>query len=347
MPKKQTKNTRKTGRLSVTLKKRVSASVAFKELVVAPRLLSYEEAMLRGILENDKKSRTTEYALLFNSVLSNLTKNMQDLYYKFGVSVGRALYRIHETKKRYVWYEDSVADLVSFFEEAGYRSITYNIFPDQVRTNLHDRSHVFLGSNLHVFEAGIMSGFLTAAKGQLVFMDEVSCTHNNKDYCQFLSFNLPQTSNRQTTGKETINKLIEYISNSAKTEHRMEMASEYHMLSALMILDREYLNHIEKIMTYLGAEFGKKLKISKNRKIDINKLEGIIKILNLGRPKVSSIKPLNIRIYFDKVNAKREFVDLSIAFLNGVISDIVDPAKKVDVFGVNKSDGYEVDLVEK
>src|SRR5271155_1020223 len=103
-----------------------------KQITYEPQAsTSYEEALIKGILSNKSIGKTTEYSILFNSVLSTLTPGLKNLHYKSGVSAGRTLYEICKTKKHYIWYEESIADLVAFFEKAGFTGTTYNVYPDR------------------------------------------------------------------------------------------------------------------------------------------------------------------------------------------------------------------------
>ena len=64
-----------------------------------------------------------------------------------------------------MWYEESVADLVRFFESAGFSRVSYSITPRRISIKFHNCDRSDLGANLHTFEAGIVSGSSLRGRG--------------------------------------------------------------------------------------------------------------------------------------------------------------------------------------
>ena len=88
-----------------------------------------------------------------------------------------------------------------FFELAGYGRITYHAFPHVIRIGMHDTLHLSLGMNTHMFEAGLIAGFITASKGQLMHVTERVCSSNSADICEFHSSSSTQvTDNPEVKG---------------------------------------------------------------------------------------------------------------------------------------------------
>ena len=319
-------------------------------MMYEPQISSYEETLLNGIISKRKGLRTTETALIFNSVLSTLTPGLRNLYYRSGVSLGRSLYRLYHQKRRYMWYEESVADLVSFFETCGFSQITYNVFPEKIELKFHNCSKGTLGTNVHVFEAGIVCGFLTTGKQQHVRVQEIACSSNGSDYCHFVtSDSLPLYL--ESNGQEVLQNFIRKISRTIHTrqEPPKSIPEEYYALSSSVFIDPEYQDHINKVVYYLGRQTALNLgEYTKSKSRSTSQTyEGLFHLLNLGELKLKSLRPVNATIHLDRLKAKKEFVDISITFLNGLLSGKLSKNSLLEARTARSGNAYLVKIFEK
>lgn len=286
-----------------------------------------ESALLTSIVNRDDSERVPENAVLFISLLSNLTPGLSDVNRRAGMHVGRHLYSLLSAGRHYLLHEESVADLVKFFEHAGYSRITYNIFPDRIDIQMHDRSHEYIGMDMHSFEAGLISGFLTAAKRQYVNVTEHECSNNGSPYCRFSSsFN----AYREQPKKDAKAALLRFAEHVARQSEKAEKASdirispEYYMLSASTVLDSQYQEEMRHIASYIGSEAGTRLLArasARNTRQAAARVERAIRLLNLGKASVKSLKPIKIDISFDRLHSRSEFVELSLALVNGLLKN--------------------------
>ena len=169
-------------------KPRVRATPRIKRVALptAPSAegLSYERALAKSVLDHDLPLEGEDAATLSIAV-SSLTASLKKLSYNYGMTVGRSVYKLFEERKKYKWYGDSIQDLIMFFEKLGYNYILYKILTDNVEILVHRKNRVGLGCNLHSFDAGVMAGFLGAARGDFVRVSEVSCCNNGAEACKF------------------------------------------------------------------------------------------------------------------------------------------------------------------
>lgn len=295
-----------------------------------PETPSYEEVVLRNIVNNSKKNNVADEAFLMSSTLSSLSGGMKELHYRSGFSIGKALYKINNTKKNYMFPEESVADLVGFFESVGHRYIMYSAYPGSIELKMHDKKVPGMGTNIHSFEAGIISGYLSTAERRYVNVVEESCVNDEGQYCKF-STNYKGEDLAFNGGNEhTLEKLVDHMAEKIKSSHgklnpKSGISNDYYLLSSSLLLDKEYLESIKSIASYMGKSLGAKL-FSPNGKAAssrtaANEIEKTIKMLNLGNAKVMGTKPLHISVSFDRLTSKREFVDVSLSFINGLLSD--------------------------
>lgn len=312
---------------------------------------SHEEAMLESILNRRNEEKVSEEAMTFNSILCNLTKSLSSINRKFGTYTGRHLYSIFRSRKRYVWYEESASDLIKFFEKAGYSNVTYNVFPDFVNIKMYDRSHQNFGMNMHSFESGIISGFLTAAKKHYVGIEEVECSNNGSPHCRFTSsFSSRQIHDAQKIGG-SLEMFAEHIANSAKDMKRQKIhkiAPEYYVLSSSTMLGKAYLQEILHIAFYLGSAISDRLFERGGKGYEkgaIKKMDYIIRLLNLGKPNVKSLKPIKIEVNFDKLHSRSEFVDISMALISGLLKNNV--TGELAVSKEARKGAYKINITEK
>jgi predicted hydrocarbon binding protein len=308
---------------------------------------SYEEVLLNSIISKGRPNEIPECALIFNSVLSGLTPAMRNLHYKSGISAGRLLYRIYQRERRYTWYEESVADLVRFFENAGFSRVSYSIMPERISIKFHNCDRSNLGANLHTFEAGMVSGFLTAGKAQQVQMAEVSCSSNGSEFCHFAS-ELPsaQQKIRETALLEGLAERVKAEAESGK-DGRQHFSEEYYLLGSASLTKSEYASEMNKIIYYMGGMIGSSLGLNTAKlRRSGKKLERLFSLLNLCSMKVKGTSPLACEMQFNSLKAKKEFVDISISFLNGLLKGYATESKTIHSSIAKRNGRYIVRVTE-
>ncbi len=288
---------------------------------------SKESVMLARIVNGENLEQVSENTILFPALLSNLTPSLSDVSRRNGMYVGRQLYSMLKSSNKYIMYEESVADLVRFFEHSGYTRITYNIFPDRIDLHMYDNSHEYIGIDLHSFEAGLISGFLTAAKKQYVDVTEHECSNNGSEYCRFTSLHDPYRQQSQRDAKASILRFVDHVTKRTEQLEKKQLvriAPEYYMLAMSTVLDRPYQEEIQHVASYIGSEIGMRLFTSERTRTSrsaISRIERVMNLLNLGKTTVRSLYPVKIEISFDKLHSKHEFVELAIAFINGLLKN--------------------------
>ncbi len=318
----------KTGfRTSISSTGAAKAEKAAQPLPGAPpRVQTHEEVIISRIMKNESTRLVSENSLLFSSVMSNLTAGLGTLSRRHGSHIGRLIFYDISKEKHYIWYEETVSDLIKFFERSGYRDITYNVFPEMVNIQIHDKPHVNLGINLHSFEAGIMSGFLTAATGRYILMEELECSCNGSDHCAFSTAHAKASYYNQERAKMAVNlfasHIIRQLDKSDKREP-VKAAQEYYTISSHTMLDRGYSEEMEKMAYYIGSKVGYGLFSGKAReapdKAFLESLSELIKLLNLGEPNFKRTKPLSMNVDFGSSHSRSEMVSISLSLIRGFI----------------------------
>ena len=292
---------------------------------------SINEALILDILGNRDSETASGESVLLAQILSSFTKSMRKLSYTAGISNGMFLYRINKLQKRYAWYQDSVKDLSEFFEKAGYMASSYDIFPDKVVIKLYGAGPD-LGGNMHVFESGVISGFLTAAIGHYVPVIEEECRHSGASYCRFSTSNSKSAEGVDEDHLRHINALAKYISDGNPPAKPGKFSKSYLNLIYQVIMEREYLDNMKDLLSYFGKTMLQMFNARKSKKLNVGDLAALaqqnINLLNLGKLNIKSAKALDAELMFDSSQSRSEFVELAVAFLMGVLGkDMVRDAK--------------------
>ena len=314
-----------------------------------PQLPAYGPASYNGALVYDialgvrqDRDRVPEEALLLGHVLLNLTPSSSTLAYRSGFSVGSTLYELELTAHPKPMYGEYVPYLVEFLEHAGYR-VTYSVFPDQSTFRFHGPS-IYLGAKVHTFEAGIIAGFLSAARHTYVGVNERECRNAGARECTFTT---SITAPRQPIGRAEIDRLINHVQAAANSGARSggTFLQSYHALISSAMLDNASLDTLKDLMAYIGSSLRIRFDSMRGRKPGAAKyISNAVSVLGLGAPSISDMRKLGIRLSFGASTSRHGWVELSVAFLNGIIGKGADTTIATES---NKNSLYTITLARR
>lgn len=320
--------------------------VSKKEIYVPPiqEPMSYEEVVIRNIVNNSKGNNVADEAYALTSTLSSLSASLKELQYRKGVAIGKLLYKVKSSTKNYMFPEESVADLVGFFQSAGHKHVTYAAYPENIHIKMHDKRGPNVGASLHTFEAGIISGFLSSALKHYVDIKERSCINDDGPYCMFTVGRGEERLHRGAS-PAALDQLANHIAYSVRftKSRRAIMKNGYYMLESALLFDDAYTESIKSLASYVGRNVGEKL--SHGGKPKLSEIKYAIRLLNFGRPEIVEASPLHMRLSFDGASSKKEFVDISVAFINGFLSNKIDNRTTAEAH--TEKGSYIVDIKEK
>lgn len=320
--------------------KRRNAAVAAMQQSVY-REYGYEEALIKNIVDGSKKDLVPESAITFASSIAALTPSMKRISYNHGQSVGRELYSLLFARRGYRWYMESVADLVTFFEMAGYRNVMYKILTDRIEIIIHKEDHYNMGCTLHSFEAGIIGGFMSAASGNRTIATELSCCNNNGRYCNFSTFLFGED---KSAG---IKDIVKFASVQMGDMTR-SICPEYQLLAMQPLMDKTYSGEVSLLLEQLGRLVSESIKSADPKIKEREKLERASHIcasFGLG-DMAYTLKPAKVEVAFNGVRAKKEFVDISVRFLCGILDATTKKSWTAEVNYSKQSGSYKAVMKE-
>ncbi len=289
--------------------------------------LSYERALAKSVLDHDLPLEG-EDAVTLAAAMSSLTTSLKKLSYNYGLTLGRSVYRIFEGRRHYRWYGDSIQDIVLFFERLGFDYMLYRILTDSVEVSVYRKGRQGLGCNIHSFDAGVLAGFLGAARGEFVRVTEVSCCNNGSDCCRFTT--------AAGTGDPFCTEIgrIAALFRSERSEGRIR--PEYQMLITEPLMRPGYSGQVAAIFSHLGGEAASGLPEGKMTAKAAQRAALVMERFGLGALGYAP-KPRKLEILLDGAKAKKEFVDISISFLNGMMGGRLGGARPQLTKGRNGS----------
>jgi hypothetical protein len=152
---------------------------------------------------------------------------------------------------------------------------------------------------------------------------EKACSSNAADSCEFYSSGSAQDTSKFAV-KGAFDAFVEEVSRHvlqrAEGQNGTGIANEYYALSSLVLLDNRYFREIRAIADYLGARLAAELGIeSMTPRRMFNTVERSVGLLNMGIAKIKTSSKFDITLQFSRLHSRKEFADLSIAFLRGLL----------------------------
>ncbi|MDE1856753.1 MAG: 4-vinyl reductase [Candidatus Micrarchaeota archaeon] len=290
---------------------------------------SLEEILAHRIVSRQVSSRVHEESAILASILSSASPSMRKISYRSGIRVGRLVYAISKGQsKQHAWEYQYLGRLVDFFRNIGYPNTTYSVLPNMLIIDVK-RSRANLGANLHVFEAGIISGFLTAATGRQVNAAEESCCYNGSDSCRFVTSGAQQKeSSDEGVVMSGFGALVAKNAVNVSGRRRVApIAEEYQQLSLSHHMHREVVKSSSYLSLIAGSLIGANL-FKHYREIPLKgngealgAVSKAIELMGLGSPKLMKTGPYCIKVGFSRSNSRREFVEIANSLISGMLSE--------------------------
>ncbi len=310
----------------------------------AYRRASYNSALVYDIAlgAGPGKNRVPEEALLLNHLLLNLTPSSSTLAYRSGLSVGSTLYEIELEAHPRPTYGEYAPYLVEFLERAGYR-VTYSIFPDQFVFRLHGAG-VYLGARIHTFEAGIIAGFLSAAKHAYISVAEQECRNAGARECTFTT---STSATRMSMSRDSISRFVGHMQDIASrgASQGGAFSQSYHALVSSMVLDNVSMDTLKGLMEYMGSSLRTGFDSMQGSKLGKAKyVSNAMSALGLGTPSIGDMRKLGIKLSFSRSTARHGWVEISVAFLDGILGKSAVGAVATES---NKNNPYTITLARR
>ena len=108
-----------------------------------------------------------------HDLLFNISYPTKELAYAYGYMLGQTLYSTN----------NNMISLINLLEKLGLKNIRYEAYPDIVLIKANSKKENI--GKIHIYESGIIAGFLSAHTKLQISVDETSCEFNNDPLCVF------------------------------------------------------------------------------------------------------------------------------------------------------------------
>ena len=268
-----------------------------------------EDMLISGLL--DKSHKHADNGMVVEDLMYNITDAMEYLAYKFGISVGRAVF-VKSSQDENVLFE--------VLEKLGLGRIYYYPSTDQTLIRAHSSAPVIsIGRNIHIYECGIVSGYLSALTGLIINTVEKRCRYNSADSCEFVSTPSMQPV-RHVAGETSPTKIIDAIAEKFKQTRysKQEIRYDYHILPMLPMQEKELLGSMSDLLYIIGRRYAELTK-------EGDSTESLVNIANhfcIRKVEVrrESGEIRNINLKYNNYNSRDAYVTLSSAMFNGFVS---------------------------
>ena len=326
----------------------------------------FEELLINKIIDSKNHDLKTpsiyknkylfSHSILLKNIITNFTNSISDISYKKGIFTGRLLYNEYNKRYNYSEYQNSIWHLVEFLELSGHKHVLFMVFPDKIIIKIYNQKSD-LRSKVHAFEAGLISGFISAAKNRLVSAREVRCVNDGSELCEFVYDEYNTLTPEIKDTESAINKfMLSFFSTDKKKINNKKISIPspsylYNYLSYSPIYFSEELNSsLRQVFAYLGTKFNQNLfkefdTINKNNQKKIfSKMGQIMDLFDVGL-KVRSAKPVNIQLTFNNLNSKMEFVNLLAIFFNNLSQGYLKVPESIEI--KSKNGRYNINIREE
>jgi len=284
------------------------------------------DIMINNIIKSVPEVQVDRNAILLNHVLMNLTKGMRKVSYHngfaIGVKVSGGYGSIYKDKRA------ALSDLTDFIEKIGYASASHEIYRDgKISFFIRSNKGQNIGMNLHSFEAGIISGFLTAITGVYSKVSEQKCQNNNSDLCVFTVSN---TADYEADLHIEPKGLLERLASSLYSDlsrndlsNGTKFSESYYYMLNKVVSDKAYLEYMKDSVRYMGGILGDKIQSAygEDGKSYGKCLQSSVKLLNLGKLSIKNSRNYPIELSFDTINSRQELIEISLALISGMYPD--------------------------
>ncbi len=261
------------------------------------------------------------------NLIYNATPKMAEIGYSFGFSVGREMALKNQAEGEFTKALDRIGLHKSLYYPFNDRLIITSVPSKRVNRNLNH--------NIHVFESGVISGYLSVTTGLKMQTKESLCIHNGSNVCQFVS---APFSPKAITSKTEINNIIDGISHTIINNRYKKLKNEYYrILAYLPLLEHPMSEEVRKLMTISGRRIAE----NSNEKEAHRIIDNIASYFGANSEKISinSKGKSIIRLRYSSYNSIYPYVAMPTALIVGFGSGNFGKDPQVSIL-TNKDNTY-------
>ncbi len=273
---------------------------------IVPRDL--EQILVDRLSQNKSELKISRKALFIPEIIYSSTPSLKELAHSNGFSIGRLLYERSDKTMNSLLFTLEQAGLGKVLYHSSDNFATITAKPKIPEPNVKEM--------IHIYESGIISGFVAAATNLVLNVQETHCVYNGNEMCRFMIQGMePYNSNEATMDPQD---MLEAISKSILSKGTDSKISEEYYLSYVMPLTNPPIcDEISRIMYIAGKNMAAKATPINKDTMDIIKTSfGLKEAKVVGRNRHG---PTRLMVEYASLNSNSQFLYLSQSFLHGLL----------------------------
>lgn len=268
---------------------------------------SQRESALKRITSRPKKAQARSLEL--QDIIYNSAPELRSLAFKSGYNLGAEAYGIAGN--------GGLSALEHLLEHAGMGKLLYHPF-DSMSTFTSYASKSYgenLGLNAHVFEAGLISGYLSAHVGQNVGVQETACKFNGSSHCMFVA-RTGSAVNADAYKRLALPEVLLALRYAILRAGKHSTSKSYYLLAMKPLMEEPVFSEASRFLYLAGKLLIKQFPAEPDRTIT-----RAADFLMISSAKMSSSKRngRTLSLSYDHETSSGRFVDLTTAFISGLI----------------------------
>ncbi len=246
---------------------------------------------------------------MLHASIYNSTASMKRFAYSYGFSVGKEISVISGGK--------GILHLLNVLDNSGMGRMLYTPAGDVaiIKSSTKSKHKLQTGVRMHDYEAGMISGYLSAYTSKTINTTETHCRHSGDEFCQFASNDsFPERLDEDRVPADMMGKMVEMVCDS--TGGPQGKAKSYFLLSVLPVLRRPLIDESSGLMMALGeslALYKRDLQMADA----LSRLASFFDITHQAREKRGVI---TVTLKYLPYNSTSGFVELSTKAFIGFLS---------------------------
>ncbi len=170
------------------------------------KIVDFEDIVAQNMIDKAGKRELTKSALATVEAIYSSSPSLERIAYRHGFSVGKNIF----SKSN-----GTLSALLATLENGGLENILYYPFNDSFVITASGADAKSINRKMHVYESGLIAGYLTAATGTQIFVAETECEYNGNGRCRFVSSSGFGTEETHSAAMD-LNRIISDVSEIAK-----------------------------------------------------------------------------------------------------------------------------------
>ncbi len=169
------------------------------------KIADFEDIVAQGMIGN-RKQELPKSALATVEAIYSSSPGLERIAYKHGFSLGKNIYSKSD---------GTLSTLLAALGNGGLENMLYYPFDDSFVITASGTHAKGINRKMHIYESGLIAGYLTSATGTQISVAETECEYNGDGRCRFVSssgFGLDETHSEALS----LNQIISDVSEIAK-----------------------------------------------------------------------------------------------------------------------------------